>query len=79
MPSSQGSSFAKGDINKGNTGKGGHNKRGGMIKIMIRSTVRTRNAKSVVKKNICHIIAQTLKKINTTMTRAQVVPVVEQT
>ena len=29
MPSSEGSFFAQGDVNKGNAGKGGCNKRGG--------------------------------------------------
>ena len=42
-----------------------------MIKLMIRSTGRTGNATSVVKKDIKPTIAQRLKKIQTTMTRAQ--------
>ena len=48
-----------------------------MIKLMKRSTARTRNATSVVKKDIRRLISKRLKKIKTIMTRAQGVPVVD--
>ena len=49
----------------------------GMIKRMTRSTERKRNATSVVKNDTHNLISQRLKKIKTTMTREQGVPVVE--
>ena len=76
MPSSERSYFAQGDVNKGNAGKGGRNKIGGMKKIMTRSTVRTRNAKNETKNDIRRLIARRLKQTKSMMTRAQVVPVV---
>ena len=48
-----------------------------MITIITRSTGRTRNYTTVVKKDIRNLITQILKEINTTMTRAHGVPVVE--
>ena len=76
MPLSEGMSFALGDVNKGNAGKGGRNKIGGMKKIMTRSTARTRNAKNERENDIRRLIAQRLKQTKSMMTRAQVVPVV---
>ena len=58
-------------------GKADAKREAGIIKVMTRSTGRTRNATSVFKKYIRSLIAQRIKKINTMMKRAQGVPVAE--
>ena len=50
----------------------------GVIKVMTRCTGKIRSATSVVKKDIHNCIAQRLKKINTMITKSQVVPALEQ-
>ena len=64
-------------MNKGNGGRGGCNKRGRDEKRMTRSTVRTKNYTSVLKRYIHCPIAQRLKKIKTMMTKSQKLPLVE--
>ena len=59
-------------------GEGGLKGEVGMIKLMTLSTERTRKNTSVFKNNIQSLISRRLNNIKTTMTRAQVQPVLEQ-
>ena len=49
----------------------------GMIKLMTRSNLRTRNDTSVAKKDIRSLISQRVKNMKTIITRAKGVAVVE--